>query len=133
MANITIGPNQLQNTIMKILDDLPKEADEAVEEATKTVAKKAVDDLKATSPVGTGKKAGSYANGWGTKKQKGKTVVYNKTDYQLTHLLEYGHQLVIHGKVTNKSTRAIPHIKQVEQMVQNEYPKEFEKELQERL
>lgn len=80
MSNITINPNQLQNTVMKILDDLPKEADEAVEEATKTVAKKAVDDLKATSPVGTGKKAGSYANGWGTKKQKGKTVVYNKTD-----------------------------------------------------
>ena len=130
MANIKIGMDGLERAVTKILSDLPPKADEALDNAAKTVSKKAVDELKATSPIGSGKKSGSYARGWTTKKQKNETIVYNKTDYGLTHLLEYGHEIVIYGKATGKRTRAISHIKPVEEMVQEEYPKEFEKELE---
>lgn len=130
-GNITVGMDGLQGAVQKILDDLPKEADEAIDNATDTVSKKAVEDLKATSPVkkSKGGTPGAYRDGWGVKKTKGQTIVYNKTNYQLTHLLEYGHELVIHGTATGKYTKAQPHIKKVEEMVQEEFPKEFEEEL----
>ena len=130
-SSVTVGPDGLQRAVQKILEELPKDADEAIDKATETVAEKAIDKLKATSPIrkGKGGTPGAYAAGWTKKKQKGQTIIHNKTNYQLTHLLEYGHEVVIHGKATGKSTKAQPHIKQVEEMVQKEYPEEFEKEL----
>ena len=64
---------------------------EKTEDVTKSTARKTVSTLKGSAPAG-----GRYARGWSHKAQKGgpfklSDTVYNRTDYQLTHLLEKPH------------------------------------------
>lgn len=84
-----------------------EEVSAEVDEAAKQLAQEGVERLKAVSP----KLTGSYRRGWRVKKVKGKYVIHNKTDYQLTHLLEKGHA------IANGTGRAAPkvHIAPVEQ------------------
>lgn len=80
----------MAQTIEKALTDIFSEylhlADEVVEKASRKTARDTVQTLRNTSPG-----IGSYHTGWTTKKKGLGTVVYNKTDYQLTHLLEKSH------------------------------------------
>jgi hypothetical protein len=71
---------------------------EELETAKEEVSDDLVDELKQTSP----EKTGSYRKGWRKKKVGKKIVVHNKTDYQLTHLLEKGHAKAIGGRVPAK-------------------------------
>lgn len=71
---------------------------EEMETAKTEVAKDLVDELKENSP----KLTGSYRKGWRVKKVGRKLVIHNKTDYQLTHLLEKGHAKVGGGRVPAK-------------------------------
>lgn len=87
----------------RIADETKRIADE--------VAKETVDELKKTSP----KLTGSYRKGWRKKQtfaneRTKRNTVYNQTDYQLTHLLEYGHASRNGGRV-----KAIQHIAPAEQ------------------
>lgn len=50
--------------------------------------------------------------------------IHNKTDYQLTHLLEFGHSTKTGGR-----TKAQPHIRPIEE----KYSKEFENELKKKI
>lgn len=70
------------------------------------VAKEAVSELKSKSP----RNEGSYATGWAVKKTDRGIVIYNRTDYQLTHLLEYGHAKANGGRVSPRA-----HIRPVEE------------------
>ena len=71
-----------------------------------------------------------YADAWTKKKDKAnKVTVYNK-QYQLTHLLENGHAIVVHGHATGKSTAAIPHIKPVEEFCQTEFEAKIQEEIE---
>ena len=104
---------------LDILDEYSKEVQEESQENVIRTAKEAVKQLRATSPKNpNGKYSGRYAKGWKLRTRRGSgwinTVIYNKTDYQLTHLLEKGHRLVrrdgtVYGKVKPKV-----HIKPVE-------------------
>lgn len=90
-SNVTIRPDQLASVLNKALAKYGDEVLEDVEAVTKSVAREAVSELKSTAPSG-----GSYARGWSHKAQKGSTyklseTVYNRTDPQLTHLLEKPH------------------------------------------
>lgn len=90
-SNVTIRPEQLASVLNKALAKYGDEVLEDVETVTKSVARDAVRELKNTAPSG-----GSYARGWSHKAQKGSTyklseTVYNRTDPQLTHLLEKPH------------------------------------------
>lgn len=71
------------------------------------VGKEAAQKLRETSPINPkGKQSGRYAKGWVyeagkttyNNQNKIKGVVRNKTDPQLTHILEYGHPLIRDGK-----------------------------------
>lgn len=121
---IKIGPEQLQSTIQNMLSQIPQKVDNVVDEATKKVAKEAVKTLKATSPKRDG--GGRYAKGWAVKKQGKKTIIHNKTDYQLTHLLENGHDVVAHGKKVGHFG-GIKHIAPVEKEVIDKMTEEVEK------
>ena len=96
MRGKSIRPEHFEATILKALADYGDAVAEKVDQAEREVSREAVSELKATSPVN----AGRYARGWSHKRRKsgaiGAEVVYNRTDYQLTHLLEKPHP-VNHG------------------------------------
>lgn len=78
------------------------------------MAKECKQEIQQNSPVLTG----SYRKGWQDKVEYEsssdiRTVVRNRTDYQLTHLLENGHAKVKGGRVEGK-----PHIGPAEQHVE---------------
>lgn len=122
--SITIKPEQLQSTIQGMLSEIPQQVDNVIDEAAAKVAKEAVQTLKATSPKRPG--GGRYAKGWSVKKVGNQTVVHNRTDYQLTHLLENGHDVVSHGRKVGHFD-GITHIAPVEKEVIDKMTEEVEK------
>lgn len=101
--------NEITREVNKIMKDYQDELEKLSVEEFKAVAKDTVQELKNTSP----KKTGDYAKGWAVKQEKGigkmDFIVHNRTDYQLTHLLENGH-VVRNKKGTYGRADAIPHI-----------------------
>ena len=114
----------------QILDDYSEEVKKATNNAIDTTSKESVQKLKNTSP----KKSGKYARGWRVKKDRTRSgietvTVHNKTDYQLTHLLENGH-VIRNKKGEYGRTNGIKHIAPVEEWASSELPLEIEKELE---
>lgn len=125
MANVSVSAQMDQ-----ILDEYNVELKRATNNAMDVVAKEAAAKLKNTSP----KKTGSYARGWSVKRERGSggintVTVRNKTDYQLTHLLENGH-VIRNKKGEYGRTNGIKHIAPVEEWANNELPAEIERELE---
>jgi hypothetical protein len=109
----------LSKEIADILSAYTDEVTEGLEKSKLKVAKNAVKTLRQTSPEGD---TGDYAKGWNYLTTRGDFVIYNATDYQLTHLLEYGHAKVNGGRVAPRV-----HIRPVEEQVIKEFTKEVEK------
>ncbi len=109
MANI----QGLSQAIVSALAEYTDEVIKGVEKESKSIAEKAVETLKATSPKGS---TGKYAKGWAISTINGKYLVHNKTSYQLSHLLEYGH-----AKVNGGRTESKPHIRPVEEKAVNDF------------
>lgn len=121
----TIKPEMFAQAVKEYLEIYVEDIGETVEETSNQIGKEARDELKQTSP----KKTGEYAKGWTVRKGKKNknyyTVkVWNRTDYQLTHLLEFGHATKNGGR-----TKAIPHIRPVEE----KYKNKFEKQLKDKI
>lgn len=92
MNNVVVRPEQFEQAVIKALAEYGDDVLEVSEKAIKSNARQAVSALKGNSPANTGR----YARGWSHKAQKGgafklSETVYNRTDYQLTHLLEKAH------------------------------------------
>ena len=73
--------------IQKALQAYAHDVAENITIAKDDVSKDFKTNVTKDSPVETG----SYEKGWRIKKFKKSNIVHNKTDYQLTHLLEHGH------------------------------------------
>lgn len=121
----TLEASLLSKEIQKYLTQYKEDISETVETVANKVGKEAVNELKQTSP----KKTGSYAKGWRLKKDKlGKNrytiKIHNKTDFQLTHLLEFGHATKNGGR-----TKPIPHIRPTEQKYSEKFEEELKKEI----
>ena len=121
-----IDANLLSKELSKALENYADDISAEVEEVANKVGKEAVNELEQTSPRGARKE---YCKGWRLKKdKKGKNIytikIHNKTDYQLTHLLEFGHATKNGGR-----TKAQPHIRPVEK----KYSEEFERELKQKI
>lgn len=119
----------LTEQIEGVFDDYTRDMKRTVNNAVDTVAKEGVSRLRSISP----RKSGDYAKGWAIKRERGRSgindvTIHNKTDYQLTHLLENGH-LIVNGKGTYGRTRGIKHIAPVEQYFNTEVVEEIEREL----
>ena len=120
MANINI--DQIANEIANNLTKYGQSVQEGIDLSSEKVAKKTVKTLKQTSTENTG----DYKKGWTDTKEKEfatntSHTVHNKTDYQLTHLLENGHAKRGGGRV-----EARPHIKQAEEQAVDEFIQEVE-------
>lgn len=78
-----------------------------------TFSKETADDLKKAlskeSAHSFEDQTHDYRKGWRVKRQGKKFIVHNKTDYQLTHLLEKGHALRRGGRKIGE-TKEYPHI-----------------------
>lgn len=87
--------NNLSSEIAEQVALYTREVKEEIEAAKQEVSKELVNNLKRDSP----KKTGDYQKGWRIKKDKKSNKIHNKTDYQLTHLLEKGHAKRNGGRV----------------------------------
>ena len=104
MANQKIPVDGLADAIAKELAAYNQEVTDGMKDAVKEVSKECTKQIKQNSPVLTG----SYRKGWTDKvmydgREDIRVTVYNRTDYQLTHLLEHGHAKVNGGRVAGKA------------------------------
>lgn len=109
-----------------ILDLERKEIKEVTERTMQETAEEAALKLKESSPKAKSKKGGrskgKYARGWRAKDEGDGWVVFNATDWQLTHLLNDGHEIFnrfggSYGRVNGDN-----HIGKVEEWAKNEFP-----------
>ena len=116
--------DSLSEEIERMLQDFNVQAIEAVNNSIEETAEEAAEMLRKGGPYR--ERTGEYTRDWTAgQREKRKSVVeingytvYNKKNYQLTHLLEYGHQSRNGGRA-----KAFSHItpvnEQVGQMVAN--------------
>ena len=89
---IRISPEEFQDAVVKALAEYGDRVNTKLVSIQKDIARQAVSELKSTAPAG-----GSYAKGWTHRGTKGAVfnivgqTIYNRTDYMLTHLMEYPH------------------------------------------
>lgn len=124
MAKTNIEPGELSKAVMNYLESYKEDIDEDVVEVTNQVTKQATQELKnvSYSKFGTSGRNDPYYSGWSSKistrgNSKYHKVIWNKTNYQLTHLLEFGH-LKRNGKGW---VAARPHIRDIEQKYNTEF------------
>ena len=116
MSN-TIDYKNIQKAVMDYLKNYTEDIEEDVKSTTNSVTKEAKQELILKSPKSDVARNTKYYKGWaiknGGKTRKGKyysRVIWNKTNYQLTHLLEFGHATRNGGRTNPK-----PHIQPVEE------------------
>lgn len=110
--------NNLCSELAQVLATYKNEITEGLEAAKIETAKNTVKILKQSSP----KQTGRYAKGWRVSRIGTTQVIHNKTDYQLTHLLEHGHIKVGGGRVV-----ARVHIRPAEEKAIEEFLSGVEK------
>lgn len=123
MSNNT-KPENLHKALKEYLEDYLEDIEEDVQVSTDTVIKEAKEELVQTSPRSGLARNTKYYKGWaiknGGRTRKGRyysKVIWNKTNYQLTHILENGH----HTRDGTGWVEAQPHIGKV----QEKYGAEF--------
>lgn len=120
--------SEIGTELNKIMKQYEKEVEDLSSDVFQSVAKGTVQELKNTSP----KLTGDYAKGWAVKQEKGvgkmNFIVHNRTDYQLTHLLENGH-VIRNKKGTYGRTAAIPHIAPAADKAADELVEQLENKL----
>ena len=102
--NVSI--NDMDDVIMKELEQYAKLATDDMKDAVKNTAKSVKKDIESSAPVLTGR----YKKSWAVKNinENANSIdiaVHSRNRYQLTHLLEYGHAKRGGGRVAGK-----PHI-----------------------
>lgn len=108
-----IGPNDFSPYLKALLDEYGDDVFHALIESTEEVTKQSRNKLRTAG--GFRNRTGRYRKGWRaeiSKTRGGCTgTVYNATDYQLTHLLEHGHDVKTSksGPVIGQAS-AFPHI-----------------------
>lgn len=124
-----ISISDLNDSILKVLSEYKENIDEDVKKTADKIAKEAKEDLINDSPRSKKERSQKYYKGWTIKKKinkNGKYVlaIWNKTNYRLTHLLEFGHNVKNGGKV-----KAVPHIRKVEEKMSKEFEEELKKKI----
>ena len=124
-----VTPENLSNAIDKYLQEYKEEIDEDVKKDATEISKQARDELKRVSPIDRNSKRGRhYADGWAISSKSGKNYytkkIWNATDYQLTHLLEFGHASRSGGHVS-----AQPHVRPTEKKYREKFIRKLERDI----
>lgn len=124
-----VNVNQLADVLIDQIERYADVTADEMKQAVRDVAKECKNQIKQKSPRLTG----DYAKGWRTEKafenaNELRINVKNATDWQLTHLLEYGHDVKNKkdGRVLGVA-KAHPHVRPAEQKAQKELVKKIEK------
>ncbi len=128
----SITGDMLSKEIMKALEGYVDDIEEDVEETVDIVTKKAKQELVQKSPKSGIARNTKYYKGWAiknggrTRKKHyyGKTI-WNKTNYQLTHILEFGHS----KSDGTDWVDAKPHIREVEEEYSIQFADLLEKKI----
>lgn len=128
----SIRPADFRNVLNEILEEYGDDINDLVVSSAKKTVKKAAKSLRSQTSGTFKSLTGDYRKGWTSKVEEDRLSVsaraYNKTDYQLTHLLEFGHVLVTGGR-TKGRVKAFPHIAQVNDQAQKDFMEFIEKGL----
>ena len=111
---MNVSIDNLADAVMKELEAYSAEATLVTKQAVEEVAEDCKNDISNNAP-GSGK----YKKSWKKKlayssATESRYTVYS-TKYQLTHLLEYGHEKWLWGDYTGERVKAIPHIRPAEE------------------
>ncbi len=96
--------DKLSTAIETELEKYSQEVADQIKQDVRDVAQECVEDIKREAPKRTGK----YRRGWRAEvvyesNEDIRVIVRNKTAWQLTHLLEFGHAKVNGGRVEGKA------------------------------
>lgn len=124
-----VTPENLSSAIDKYLQEYKEQIDEDVKKDATEISKQARDELKRVSPIDKNSKRGRhYADGWAISSKSGKNYytkkIWNATDYQLTHLLEFGHASRSGGHVS-----AQPHVRPTEKKYRDKFIQKLERDI----
>jgi len=114
-----ISIEQIENEIAQQLKRYTKNVEEGLEKEKQKAARAGAKELRESplTPVRKyGARKGQYKRGWTSTKRGTAYIIRNKTDWQLTHLLEKGHALRQGGRA-----KPYVHIKPVEEKVIKAY------------
>lgn len=114
--------DELAKTVMDGLEEYANLATEDLKKAVKKAGQECKKNVQEKAPVKTGK----YKKSWAVKTTKEtsnsmEVTVHSTNQYQLTHLLEFGH-----AKRGGGRTRAFPHIAPAEQIAIEALEREVE-------
>lgn len=125
----TAKVKNMDSLILNEVDDFFGLTQEAIGDAQKAAAKKAISRIKETAP----KLSGKYAKGWKSTTEKTRTgtstTVYNKDAPGLAHLLEHGHAMVAGGRTVGR-VDAKPHLAKAEEEAIEAYQNEIERRIE---
>lgn len=119
-----VDVDELQKALMEYLEDYEEDIFDGVKQVTDSLTKDAVNELKSLQEP---RLTGDYARGWTkqskkqNKNQRYTVKIHNKTNYQLTHLLEFGH---IKRNGTDR-VKGIEHIRPIEEKYKKLYGEEI--------
>ena len=113
MESVTCDLAGFGEELLRICEGHVREQHRAVGELVRKAGRKTASELRegALTPALTGE----YAASWGMTSEADRdgwveVTVHNKRRWQLTHLLEKGHQMFVHGHNTGRRVPAYPHI-----------------------
>lgn len=112
MAARKVRIDDFDKALESILEEYGKNVTEGTKAAAAAAAKVAAQEAKSMAPYGISGK--HYRDGMASKDVSTRlvpgSIVYNRTKYQLTHLLEHGHAFRNGGRA-----RAFPHFAPAEE------------------
>ena len=113
MENVTCALEGFGEQLMRFCETHVEEQHKALGDLVRKAGSKTASELR-DSPL-TPALTGEYAAGWAASSEEDRdgwveSTVHNKTRWQLTHLLEKGHQKFIYGHNTGERVPAYPHI-----------------------
>ncbi|WP_439424783.1 HK97 gp10 family phage protein [Oenococcus alcoholitolerans] len=117
-----VSVNDIAAAISQDLQAYTTEVEEKLVKSELSIAKSATNRLKQGG--GYKERSGKYTKDWTFTRQRNGYVVHNRKNYQLTHLLEFGHATKNGGR-----TKAFPHIEPVEDWTKKAFEDEVKKEL----
>jgi len=127
MSDKSVEANGLADAVAEILEGYSTKVTQAAAEAVKATAEDCVHKIQNNIGGANIKGTGKYRASWKAEieSQNSYETVYRvhagAPYYRLTHLLEKGHLIVVHGVATGGSTKKYPHIRPAVRDIEKEF------------